>query len=112
MNSLSWEDSRLAASPGRSVTLHRRVNAGTPHESVLDMAFRVSVCLGHEESGLTPYEASRSASRPGRRARPQPGNPDRVGIAGGELSVLLPNLYNNPAPVGATTFGPGTGSMR
>ncbi len=52
MNSLSWEDSCLAASPGRSVTLHRRVNAGTPHESALDMAFRVSVCLGHEESGL------------------------------------------------------------
>ncbi len=37
MNSLTWKDSCLTAS--RSVTFSRRANAGTPHESELDVAF-------------------------------------------------------------------------
>ncbi len=39
MNPLTWEDSRLTASPGRGVTLHPKVNAGTPHGAAFDMAF-------------------------------------------------------------------------
>ncbi len=53
MNSLTWEDSCLAASPGRGVTLHPKGERRDAHESGLDVAFSGSVCLGNEELGLT-----------------------------------------------------------